>query len=148
MRRQRFSLKAVLLTLVLLSACQREPERPRAFQPPADGRLTEAQVRIYLKDGGKGFSREESGWVRDRVREARLAGLASGLDLKVIEGRRRILRSLEERRRVATDPAKIAELDRDIAEVRRLLKGAPPELSPAVRDNAGLVARLDNKEKP
>jgi hypothetical protein len=142
MRRRR----SVLLALVLLSACQREPETPKAFQPPADGRLTEAQVRTYTKDGEKGFSRQEYAWVRDRVHEARLAGLASGLDRKVIESRRRILRSLEERRRTVTDPTKRAELDRDIAEVRRLLQGAPPEASPSVQYNAGLVARLENKE--
>jgi hypothetical protein len=136
------------LVLVLLAGCQRESAKPEAFRPPADGRLTEAQVRTYLKGGEAGFGRQEAGWVRDRVREARLAGLASGLDRKVIEGRRRILRSLEERRRAATDPARIAELDRDIAEVRRLLEGAPPEPLPSVRDNAGLVARLENKETP
>lgn len=144
MRRRR----SVLLVLVLLSACQREPERPKAFQPPADGRLTETQVRTYIRDGKAGFSAQEYEWVRDRVHEARLAGLASGLDRKVIEGRRRILISLEERRRAARDPARIAELDRDIAEVRRLLQGAPPEPSPAVKDNAGLVARLESKETP
>lgn len=138
----------LLLALALAAGCRREPEKTEAFQPPADGRLTEAQVRTYLKDGEAGFGRQEYGWVRDRVREARLAGLTSGLDRKVIEGRRRILRSLEERRRAATDPAKIAELDREIAEVRRLLQGAPPEPSPSIRDNAGLVARLESKETP
>jgi hypothetical protein len=148
MRGRRFSLIAVLLALAFVAGCRREAEKPAAFQAPADGRLTEAQVRTYLKDGEAGFGRQEAGWVRDRMREARLAGLASGLDRKVIEGRRRILRSLEERRRAATDPARIAELDRDIAEVRRLLEGAPPEPSPAVRDNAGLVARFENKETP
>jgi hypothetical protein len=65
----------------------------------------------------------------------------------VIESRRRILRSLEERSRAATDPAKKAGLDRDIAEVRRLLQGAPPEIAPAIRDNAELVARLEKETK-
>ncbi|HEX3129437.1 MAG TPA: hypothetical protein VH394_19025 [Thermoanaerobaculia bacterium] len=142
MRRQR----VVFMALVLLSACHREPEKPEPFQPPADGRLTEAQVRLYLKGTEADFRPREYAWVRDRVQEARLAGLSSALDAKVIEGRRRILRSLEERSRAAADPRKKAELDRDIAEVRRLLQGAPPEPSPAVRANAELVARLEKKE--
>jgi hypothetical protein len=141
MRRRR---RVILLALILLSACHREPEKSEPFKPPADGRLTEAQVRLYLK--GSGLSPQERAWVRDRVQEARLAGLSSTLDRKVIESRRRILRSLEERRRTATDPGKKAGLDRDIAEVRRLLLGAPPEPAPAVRDNAELVARLERKE--
>lgn len=142
MRRRR----VVLVALILLSACRREPEKPEPFQPPADGRLTETQVRLYLEGREADFRPREHAWVRDRVQEARLAGLSSALDQKVIESRRRILRSLEERSRAATDPATKAELERDIAEVRRLLQGAPPEPSPAVRANAELVARLERKE--
>ena len=141
---------SLLLALALLAACRREPAKPEAFKPPADGRLTEAQVRLFLKGQESGFRPQEREWVRARVQEARLAGLTSGLDRRVIESRRRILRSLEERSRAATDPAKKAELDRDIAEVRRLLQGAPPEPPPAVRENAELVARLEkskDKEK-
>jgi hypothetical protein len=139
---------ALLLALALLAACRREPAKPEAFKPPADGRLTEAQVRLFLNGQASGFRPQEHEWVRARVQEARLAGLTSGLDQKVIESRRRILRSLEERRRAATDPAKKAELDRGIAEVRRLLQGAPPEPAPSVRENAELVARLEKaKEK-
>ena len=93
----RFSPIAVALALALLAACQREPAKPEAFKPPADGRLTEAQVRLFLKSREAGFSRQEYEWVRARVQEARLAGLTFGLDRKVIESRRRILRSLEER---------------------------------------------------
>ena len=136
----------MILALALLAACRREPAKPEPFQPPADGRLTEAQVRLYLGGQETGFRPREHAWVRDRVQEARLAGLSSALDQKVVEGRRRILRSLEERSRAATDPATKAELERDIAEVRRLLQGAPPEPSSAVRANAELVARLERKE--
>jgi hypothetical protein len=143
MRRRAF----LLLALALLAACRREPAEPEAFKPPADGRLTEAQVRLFLKGQEAGFRPREHEWVRARVQEARLAGLTSGLDRRVIESRRRILRSLEERSRAATDPAKKAELERDIAEVRRLLQGAPPEPAPAVHDNAELVARLEKETK-
>lgn len=140
--------RAVLgLALALLAACRREPAEPEAFTPPADGRLTEAQVRLFLEVKERRFSAQEYEWVRARVQEARLAGTTSGLDRKMIESRRRILRSLEERSRAATDPAKKAELDRDIAEVRRLLQGAPPEVPPSVMDNAALVARLERSGK-
>lgn len=138
----------LLLAIALLAACRREPAKPEVFKAPADGRLTEAQVRLYLEGRESDFQPREHAWVRDRVREARLAGLSSTLDRKVIESRRRILRSLVERSRAATDPAKKAELDRDIAEVRRLLRDAPPEPAPSVRENAELVARLERaKEK-
>jgi hypothetical protein len=148
MRRQGSSCQAVvLLALALLTACQREPAEPEAFKPPADGRLTEAQVRLYLKGREAGLGPEEHEWVRARVQEARLESTSSKLDRRIVDSRRRILASLEERSRAATDPAKKAELDREIAEVRRLLQGAPPEVAVAVRYNAELVARLE-KETP
>jgi hypothetical protein len=138
----------LLLVLAALAACRSKPADHETFKPPADGRLTEAQVRLYLAAGKPGLSPQEHEWVRARVQEARRAGLTSELDRKVIESRRRILRSLEERSRTLADPKKKAEMDREIAEVRRLLQGAPPELSPSVGDNAELVARLErSKEK-
>jgi hypothetical protein len=139
---------AVVLALVLLAACRREPAKPVAFKPPADGRLTEAQVRLYLAPEKPGLSPQEHEWVRARVQEARRAGLTSELDRKVIESRRRILRSLEERSRALDDPKKKAEMDREIAEVRRLLQGAPPPVRDSIRDNAELVARLEENGKP
>ena len=111
-------------------------------QPPADGRLTEEQVRAHLAGAPKSA---ESKWVAARVREARMAGLTGGMDRKIADSRRQILISLEERRRTLKDPAKQAELDRQIAEVRRLLQGAPPEVPAAVRDNAELVARVEER---
>ncbi len=142
-----------LMALGLLAACGREPARKEtAFTPPADGRLTEAQVSRYLsralKDpaGADGFSPGERDWIRARVQEARLAATAGKLDRRVIESRRSILRSLEERRRTVTDPAAKAETDRRIAEVRRLLAGAPPEPVPSVRYNSELIARLETPE--
>ena len=138
--------RALVLAGLLLAACRNEPAAPapKEFKPPADGRLTEEQVRAHLAGAPKSA---ESQWVAARVREARMAGLAGGMDRKIADSRRRILISLEERRRTLKDPAKQAAVDRQIAEVRRLLQGAPPEVPPATRDNAELVARLE-KEKP
>ena len=136
--------RLLLLAALLLAACRDEPAAPAPFKPSADGRLTEEQVRAYLKDA-KGMQETERRWVAARVREARTAAVAGGMELKIVESRRRILRSLEERRRTLNDPAEQAQVDRQIAEVRRLLQGAPPEVLPAVRANAELVARV---EKP
>ena len=136
--------RALILAALLFAACREKPAPPIEFKIPADGRLTEEQVRAFLA-GAKGMQPAERQWVAARVREARTAALTGGMDLKIADSRRRILRSLEERRRTIADPAEQARLDRQIAEVRRLLQGAPPEVPPVVRENAELVARM---EKP
>ena len=135
--------RVLVLAGLLLAACRNEPAATVEFKPPADGRLTEEQVRAHLAGAPKSA---ESQWVAARVREARMAGATDGMERKIADGRRRILSSLEERRRTLKDPAKLAAMDRQIAEIRRLLQGAPPEVPPAVRDNAELVARVE-KEK-
>lgn len=134
---------AALLLCALLAACRREPD-PEAFAPPADGRLTEAQVRMYL-ERKLAHDPKELQWVADRVREARMAKIASGLDQKIVASRRKILRSLEERRRKVKDPTEVRDLDRQIAEVRRLLQGAPEEVPASVRYNAELAARMERR---
>ena len=136
--------RLLLLAALLLAACRDEPAPPAPFKPAADGRLTEEQVGAYLKDA-KGMRPVERQWVAARVREARTAAVTGGMEQKIVESRRRILRSLEEKRRTFNDPAEQAKLDRQIAEIRRLLQGAPPEVPVAVRENAELVARM---EKP
>src|SRR5690349_10757057 len=113
----------------------RSPPRRRPSCCSPTGRC-----RATTPTGDTSKTASASRWVAARVREARMAGVAGGMDRKVADSRRRILRSLEERRRTLADPAKAAELDRQIAEVRRLLQGAPPEVPEAVRDNAELVA--------
>jgi len=140
------ALRALIVAGLLLAACRNEPAPapPAEFKAPADGRLTEKQVRAHLAGPPKSA---EYQWVAARVREARTAGLTQGMDRKIADSRRRILISLEEKRRTLRDPAKQAALDRQIAEVRRLLQGAPPEVPAAVRENAELVARLE-RERP
>jgi hypothetical protein len=131
--------RALLLAALFLAACRDEPA---GFRPPVDGRLTEEQVHAHLAGAPKSA---ESQWVAARVREARMAGVTGGMERKIADGRRGILRSLEERRRTLADPAKQAEVDRQIAEIRGLLQGAPPEVPEAVRYNAELVARVEKK---
>lgn len=134
--------RVLLLAGLLLAACRNEPAPSAEFKPPSDGRLTEEQVRTHLAGAPKSA---ESRWVAARVREARTAGLTRGMDRRIADSRRRILVSLEERRRTLKDPAKQAALDRQIAEIRRLLQGAPPEAPEAVRYNAELVARVEGE---
>jgi hypothetical protein len=136
--------RSLVLAVLLLASCRDEPAVPAEFKPPADGRLTEEQVRTYLDDAG-GMQPAEREWVAARVREARMAGTARDLEQKIADSRRRILGSLEERRRTLANPAKQAEVDRQIAEVRLLLRGAPPEVSAAVRHNAEVVAQLEKR---
>ncbi|HWM90599.1 MAG TPA: hypothetical protein VN493_07520 [Thermoanaerobaculia bacterium] len=138
------ALVSPLIAVLLLAACRKEPAAPSEFKPPADGRLTEEQVQTYL-DRAERMQPAEREWVTARVREARMAGVSAGIERKITDSRRQILRSLEERRRTLKDPAKQAEVDRQIAEVRRLLQGAPPEVPPVVRDNAELLARMEKE---
>ena len=134
--------RSLVLAALLLAACRDEPAPSAEFKVPADGRLTEEQVRTHLAGAPKSA---EYQWVAARVREARMAGLTGGMDRKIADGRRRILLSLEERRRTLKDPEKQAALDRQIAEIRRLLQGAPPEVPEGVRYNAELVARVEGE---
>lgn len=143
------------------------------FVPPADGRLREEQVRMYLEvrareekirqaagDSGAeasaaglraaqelGRNPKEYQWIEERVREARTAGVTGELDRKILESRRRILSSLEEHRRTVTDPARQASLDRQIAEIRSLLRDVGPKAPPAVHHNAELLARMEEKKR-
>jgi hypothetical protein len=59
---------------------------------------------------------------------------AKAVERKVLANRRKILRSLEERSRALTDPAKKAEIDRQIAEIRRSLERTPQEPSPKEKE--------------
>lgn len=142
------------------------------FVPSADGRLSEGQVRMYLEvrereekirqaagDSGAeasaaglraaqelGRNPKEYQWTAERVQEARAAGMTSDLDRKIQDSRRRILLSLEEHRRTVTDPERQASLDRQIAEIRSLVRNTVSKTPPAVQHNAELLARLEEKK--
>lgn len=131
------------------------------YRPPADGRLTERQVEMYVKVEARsrkirgndpatadlraarelGVNPKELLWVQDRVREAESAGAGAILDSKIQESRLRVLRFLEEERKKAVDPGRRAEIDRQIGELRALMKGSRPSLGPGVRHNAALIAK-------
>jgi hypothetical protein len=94
---------SVALGCALLAACSRKPADGEAAIP----------ARTAKKDAVQAMDET-----------------AKAVERKVLENRRKILRSLEERSRTLTDPAKRAEIDRQIAEIRRLLERAPQEPSP------------------
>jgi hypothetical protein len=91
---------AVALGCALLAACSRKP---------ADD---EAAARKDLANKG----------AVQHMDETARAELIQSVEQKVLANRRKILRSLEARSRALTDPEKKAEVDRQIAEIRRSLK--------------------------
>lgn len=177
---------ALLLCAVLLaSACSREAaetEKERkgemttaevidqaaraTYQPPADGKLTERQVRMYLevkrlsrKDPRRdepasandlratlelGYNPKEMAWVRERMMDAWIALRGQELDRKLAASRVQMLRDLETQARATTDPARKAELEKQIAGIR----SAPPVATrgtPAVEHNSALIRRFESE---
>lgn len=148
--------RPVVLLAVLLaaSACgerQEEAARPTpppastVFQPPADGRLTEAQVRTYLQSRPDVRTSQEYRWVEERVREARRLRGSYALTERLWQSRRKYLASLEARKAALSDPARKAEIDQQIATFRKDAEEADPKITPALRHN---IALLERYEKP
>ncbi|HYU31389.1 MAG TPA: hypothetical protein VEW48_04445 [Thermoanaerobaculia bacterium] len=187
------SLGAVLLCSAVLAGCAREgaeekgkkPREPRemtmaevmarvakaTWQPPADGQLTEPQVRMYLEvkrrarsiraaapaAPGKpepaatadlraalelGDNPKELRWVEERVLEAWIALRGQELDRKIAESRNQVLGELETQLESATDAQQRAELEKQIAEIRA---AAPLDTAapPSVDHNVALVRRYE-----
>lgn len=183
------AVRTALLCAVVLAGCARQEadgkkagEKSRAlttaevmdqvarakYQPPADGRLTETQMRMYLEvkrrareilaaapEGQEpdatadlraalelGHNPKELGWVQERVLEAWIALRGQELDRKITESRTRMVHDLEEKLASATDPRQKAELEKQIAEIHAaapLATAAPP----AVGHNAELIHRYE-----
>jgi hypothetical protein len=93
----------VVLGCALLAACSRKPADDEAA----------IRARTAKKDAVQAMDET-----------------AKAVERKVLANRRKILRSLEERSRTLTDPAEKAEIDRQIAEIRRYPQRAPQESSP------------------
>ena len=152
---RRLVLSAVLLAPLLITvACGEREEAPQEaaapppaaeFRPPADGRLTEAQVRTYLQSKPDVRTSQEYRWVEDRVREARRLRASHALTERLWQSRRKYLASLEAQKAKLSDPARKAEIDRQIATFRKDAEEADPKITPAVRHNITLLERY---EKP
>jgi hypothetical protein len=134
------------------------------YQPPADGQLTEKQIRMYLEVKRRaqtirgeepagtadlrvalelGINPKELGWIQERVLEAWIALRGQELDRKLAEARIQVLRDLEAQRKSATDPQQRKELEKEIADVRAAAPLAT-EAAPAVDHNAALVRRFES----
>jgi len=150
------------------SGCKRVESRPldpvRAirsrvegrFREPADGRITEAQIDLYLRvrraagaagsdadaARGMGVSPAEFDWVRGRIIEALRALDSRKVADAALESYSRAIATLREARRGAGDPGAAARVDAEIAALEReraaLRKPDPP--GPAVSANAARIA--------
>jgi hypothetical protein len=175
----------LLCTALLVSACGREAaeaekDRKKAgemttlevmdqaakatWQPPANGKLTASQVRMYLEVKRHsrenvqrdepaatndlraalelGYNPKEVGWVQERMMDAWIALRGQELDRKIAASRARMLRDLETQAKEETDPARRADLERQIASLR----SAPPVATrgtAAVEHNAELIRRFE-----
>jgi hypothetical protein len=143
----------LLSALLILPGCRREPKRPAAkgttalmdqvakapdYRPPADGRLTRSQIRMYLDvqrreqeirkeqaDGAAGlraaselgYNPKEYAWVRDRVLDAEMLQTTRALSRQVAEARQAILARLRQQRETAKNDGERAEIDRQIKEL-------------------------------
>lgn len=146
------------------------------YQPPVDGKLTDRQIRMFLEverrsrklppstDPGAtndlratlelGYNPKEMAWIRERMMDAWIALRGQELDRKIAASRARMLRDLETQARETTDPARRADLEKQIANIR----SAPPvatQATPALEHNADLlhqheaeVARAFSEERP
>jgi hypothetical protein len=140
------------------------------FKPPADGRLTPAEIEGYLnveersrkiravavqgaapEQGATaelraaqelGLNPKEMAWARDRVREARSLRMGDLLDRRLAESRRLYVQSLRNEETKTADPARKREIERRLADFARAPQsaGAP---GPWVRWNADLLARYE-----
>lgn len=149
------------------SACDRN-ERPRAdavravrgriegrFQPPPDGRLTDAQIDMYVRARHESASQSDAlaarrigtipgefDWVRARIAEALLALDSRQANSAALESYNRALAVLREARRGAPAAAaarvdvQIAALERERESLKR-----PDPLLAVVAANAGRVER-------
>lgn len=154
--------------LLGLAGCRRlEPERldpvrairagaePR-FRAPQDGRLTPAQIDLYLKvrrAAGRGSDAEaartigvdpaEFAWTRARITEGIAAYDSRRVFDAVGESYARGLAALREARRAASDARTAARLDSEIAALEReraSLERRPADAPPAAAANGALVA--------
>ena len=138
------------------------------YTPPADGRLTDGHVRMYLlvreresrireaaaleAQGRRAaadlraaqevkVNPKEYAWVRERVLEAEAAATTQALYQRMAAGREQLLARMRRDRDALTDPARRAAAEREIDDWKRGLQAAEPPVAPAVRANVALLAR-------
>ena len=154
--------------LALMAGCSKAPPGPARgpqgpaaaglparFLPPADGRITAAQVDRYVRvrraargrpepeaAGALGMDPDEFFWVRGRIVEAMVELQAEKVRTAADGTFARTLASLRETRSRAVEPGTAHAMDEQIAAVERE-RGAirrPDPVPPAIAANARLVA--------
>ena len=140
------------------------------YAVPADGRLVDGQVRMYLRErecrireaaaleaqgsraaaGGAADLRaaqevkvnpREYAWVRERVVEAEAAATTQALYQKMAAGREQLLARMRRDRDALTDPAQRAAAEREVEDWKRGLQAPEPPVAQGVRANIALLAR-------
>jgi hypothetical protein len=127
------------------------------FEPPADSRLTDAQIDMYLRvrraaaeagsDGAAatrlGDSPAEFDWVRARILEALLALDSRRAMAASLESYGRAIAALREARRGAVDAASANRVEREIAalERERQTLRRPDPLNAVVAANAARIEK-------
>jgi hypothetical protein len=167
----------LLSALLILPGCRREPKPPApngtanlmdeianspAYKPPADGRLTRRQVKMYLAVQGReqalrrggadgataglraahelGYNPQEYAWVRDRVADAEMLQTTAGLRRQVAEARQEILARLRQQRDAAKSAGEKAEIEKQIQELET--PSGADKADPAQEANARLLAEV------
>jgi hypothetical protein len=127
------------------------------FEPPADARLTDAQIDMYLRvrraagDAGSGSDAAhdagaapaEFDWVRARVIEALIALDSGKATAAAQESYGRALAALQEARRGAVDAASANRVEREIAALERERQSLrrPDPLNALVAANAARIEK-------
>ena len=221
MERHRIVLATTLLGLALIAAgCKSKPADDEAsiketlnekgtvdvmeqvskapdYQPPADGHLTDQQVRMYIEirqreqkirevafknlDAKKtqadkekrdvglfeamkamgdladvatadlraaqelGHNPKEYQWIKERVLEADMLQMTKAMNKQLVQGQQSLVKMLEEQKKLATDDAQRAELDKQIAEMKQSAAEAAADSTPAKEYNAGLLAKYKDE---
>jgi hypothetical protein len=88
-----------------------------------------------------GYNPKEYSWIKERVLEAQMLQTTKALNQQMAQGQQSALKMLEDQRKVATDDAQRAAIDRQIEEIRKRAASAGAGSDPAKEYNAGLIAR-------
>jgi hypothetical protein len=152
------------------AAVLREASAAR-YEPPADGRLTEAQVRMYLAVREREWRLREAAandavrrreaapadlraaqelranpkeyaWVRERVLEAEVAASTQALSQRMAAGREQLLAHKRRELEALSDEQQRAAVERDIEDWKRGLQGSEPTLPAPIKANVALLARF------
>ena len=125
------------------AVAQRESQPKTASDNPFDalgdvGELATADLRAAKE---LGHNLKEYQWVRDRIQEAQMAEVGRNLNQQVAGSRDKYIADLEAKKKGVTDPAKIAEIDKEIQEFRGDAQAAAPGAGPGVDHNIQLLAQ-------